>query len=694
MYMGKNKIFRAWAICLMMLASIGTGYAQKPAGTTADRATAISDTTELTVQSGSNFVRLTYDHLPATILYRPKVAYGAIPEALYANNPIAGQRIFTNCEAAWKWELTASTESKIVEIRAHEDAIIEVQPVVCPADEDTTATAWDSFKWRGDLLTASGDYPKVLPGPYSCEYTITLHLTIHHTTYETIPVTACGSYTVGEKTYEESCVVKDTTAIGEGDRKITTYELTINQPTKGDTTAAECVSFTWYGKEYKTSGEYTHMLKNKAGCDSTLTLHLTINQPTEGDTTVVACSSFTWYDKEYKATGEYTHHLTNKAGCDSTLTLHLTINQPTEGDTTATACSSFTWYGKEYKTSGEYTHHLTNKAGCDSTLTLHLTINQPTARDTTAVECSSFTWYGTEYKTSGTYTHHLTNKAGCDSTITLYLTINQPTTSDTTAAECGSFMWYGTEYKTSGTYEHVFPKGSKNGCDSTVILHLKVSRPTAGEETVTRCLSYTSPQGNTYTESGVYTEMTKNAAGCDSTITIHLTLIGDCTKYDTIYFCQGVNTPHDERVSEELVRRYVPYRYEAPNQPALLEGVLIEMRPDSTLMDLGRAESNLRAYYTGELVPVERVTWSARYRGATEYVIVEVQNQPQWVAAGQIAVQVQFLCGEVYNNAFSTEDIEGVQSTGHSVQKALWNGQVVIIRGGEKYTVTGLKIEK
>ena len=746
MYMREDKkILRVWVMCLMMLIGIGVSYADdlKPAGTTSDRPTIVTEETTLSVQSGGNYIRLNSQNLPATITYISPVVFGPIPEAKIGDAVISGKAIFADCHNGWEWKINESEEMQIVEIRAHEYASVLVQPVECPGDEDTTAVAFDSFTWdrSGETYTESGNYSTIITGPYSCEHLFTLHLTIHKTTIQNETVSACESYTIAGKTYTGSREVKDTTVLTTGDRIVTIYDLTINHATKGDTTAVECSSFSWYGTEYTKSGKYTHMLTNKAGCDSTLTLDLTIHQPTKGDTTAVECGSFTWYGTEYTESGEHTHMLKNKAGCDSTLTLHLTINHATKGDTTAVECGSFSWYDTEYTKSGEHTHMLKNKAGCDSTLTLHLTILQPTKGDTTAVECGSFTWYGTEYTKSGKYTHTLTNKAGCDSTLTLDLTIHQPTTGDTAAVKCGSFTWYGTEYTQTGKYTHVFEKGNKVGCDSTVTLHLTIStpttgdtiakecvsfswygteytesgeythmltnkagcdstltlkltilQPTKGEEVVTRCLSYTSPRGNTYTESGDYTEMTKNAAGCDSTVTIHLTLIGDCTKYDTIYFCTGANTPHDERVSEEWVRRYLPYRYEAPSQLSFLEGVVIEMRADSTLMDLGRAESNLRAYYVGELVPIERVAWSARYRGTTEYVPIIVEDHAQWVAIGQIAVQVQFLCGEVYNNSFSTEGMERIQNTEYRIQKVMINGQIYLIYNGIMYNVQGMRM--
>jgi hypothetical protein len=75
-----------------------------------------------------------------------------------------------------------------------------------------------------------------------------------------------------------------------------TLHLTINHSTTGDTTATACDSLTWYGNTYDTTSTHIHLFTNKVGCDSTVTLHLTIKytpvkptvnvtQPTCGDST-------------------------------------------------------------------------------------------------------------------------------------------------------------------------------------------------------------------------------------------------------------------------------------------------------------------------------------------------------------------------------------------------------------------------
>ena len=213
--------------------------------------------------------------------------------------------------------------------------------------------------------------------------------------------------------------------------------------------------------------------------------------------------------------------------------------------------------------------------------------------------------------------------------------------------------------------------------------------------TIEKCERYTSPAGHEYTESGTFIETITNKTGCDSTITIHLTILHNCqqpAEYDTVYFCRGFNKEHEERVSDVLIRRYLPYVYESPAEWDYMEGVMLQTERDRTLMDLARAEMNLRNHYVGELTPVERIVWSVRYSDAQAYTPIEAGNQPQWIDAGKLAVQILFRCGEMYNNAYpmDTETVSGEETNG---RKILRNGQIIIIRNGQEYNLLGTKIQ-
>lgn len=263
----------------------------------------------------------------------------------------------------------------------------------------------------------------------------------------------------------------------------------------------------------------------------------------------------------------------------------------------------------------------------------------PTYGDTTATACESFVWHGTTYTESAAPTYTLTNAAGCDSILTLHLTIHHATKGDTAVTACKTFVWHGT----------------------------------------------------TYTQSAEPTFTLTNSHGCDSIVTLHLTIEQNCGSYDTVYFCRGFNTEHEELMAGGVIRRYRPYVFESPSTWDYMEGVIVEREHDCALVDLRRAEKNLYAHYVGQLMPISSIRWSVMYDGQGQYVPLTVTNDPQWIATGHVAVQVFFLCGEMYNTEFPT-DIDQVSLETVST-KRIENGRVVIIRGGAKYDVLGTKIQ-
>ena len=212
------------------------------------------------------------------------------------------------------------------------------------------------------------------------------------------------------------------------------------------------------------------------------------------------------------------------------------INDNVEGDAigdfvvqTASECSSYTWStnGQTYTQSGIYTEVLTNQAGLDSTVTLDLSINQPNTGSETISSCDSYTWNtnGQTYTQSGQYNEVLTNQAGCDSTITLDLTITQPTFGSEIVTACDSYTWSadGQTYNQSGQHTAVLTNSA--GCDSTITLDLNITNSNSSTETVSACDSYIwSTNGQTYSQSGQYTEVLTNAAGCDSIVSLDLTI--------------------------------------------------------------------------------------------------------------------------------------------------------------------------
>lgn len=446
-----NRIFHnAALLSLLIVLCLTCGFAveaeaQAQAGITMADATWISQPTTLRVQSGYNYIRLPETYLMATVTYLPDTAFGPIPSLLVDGAEWPVQRSISNCRRGWQWQLHyGDTESEVLILSAHENALIEVTPVICPADSLYEAEAWDSLTWRGQTYYESNDYLFPMTEEGGCNYTVTLRLTIHHTLTNILPEHACDSFMLGDvKLTTDGDYVRDTVPTETGDREVNIIRLTI-----GHTDFAE--------------------------------------------------------------------------------------------------------------------------------------------------------------------------------------------------------------------------------------------------ETREACVEYVSESGKIYTVSGDYLDTVPNLEGCNTIVTLHLTVIPDCRTYDTVYFCAGLNTQHEEQIGD-LVHRYLPYRYESPAVWDYMDGVILATEKERTLVDLVRAEQNLREHYSGDLTPVQTIRWTVHYEGEDGYQSLEAGNGPQWIRPGMIVLYVQFVCGEQYRSNFTTDIVAPEAMT--TAVKRMENGRVVIFRGGEKYTVLGIKID-
>jgi hypothetical protein len=387
----------------------------------------------------------------------------------------------------------------------------------------------DSYTWHGVTYTEStapfGGPTYTTEGSNGCDSITTLHLTVNTTGSTVQTVTACDSYTwINGVTYTESTGILDAptyTVTGEDCDVVVTLHLTVNHSQSTSFNETVCEGYTWDGSYYAESGSYQKVYEGVNGCDSTVTLNLTVNQPTGSSEVVTTCAAYAWNGTIYTESGVYTYHTLNAAGCDSTATLLLIIGQAIQTTVNQTACDSYEWAGTLYTESGSYSHTYTTAAECDSIVTLNLTVNHSVSGGFTAETCGSYIWNGHTYAASGSYTQVLTTSEGCDSTVTLTLTVNEPVSTAVSATACSSYEWNGETYTTSGTY--TYTTEAANGCDSTVTLTLTVNQPVRTSLVVTADGSY-EWNGTVYTESGTYTYTTEAANGCDSVVTLNLTV--------------------------------------------------------------------------------------------------------------------------------------------------------------------------
>ena len=401
-----------------------------------------------------------------------------------------------------------------------------------PAQGIETVTACGSYTWHGHTYTASTNTPTytITNGAANgCDSIVTLHLTIkpipvvtisgntHINRYESTTLTASGasSYVWSTGSHNNAITVSPVVT--------TTYSVTgttdgcSSTPASVTVTVGDCIPF----------------------------YHIE---------TVTACNSYTWHGHTYtESTNTPTHTFPNGAsnGCDSIVNLHLIIIHSTNNSIYINECGSYTWYGTTYTTSGTYTHEYSSHYGCTQVDTLHLTIT-PIPVVTISGDTSIFIHESTIIMASGAESYIWSN--GLNSTgfvvsptttttytvtgynnlcasepvsITVHVKECIPAQGIETITACSSYTWHGHTYTAStNTATYTIPSGAANGCDSIVTLHLTIHKPAHNAITVSECGRYTWSSGNgqTYTQSGTYLHTHTDVNGCTQVDTLHLTI--------------------------------------------------------------------------------------------------------------------------------------------------------------------------
>ncbi len=441
---------------------------------------------------------------------------------------------------------------------------------------DTTAVECDQFTWHDNTYynTPAQAPIFVYTTNDGCDSTVTLNLTINHSTDSTLVVVACESYVMNLDTHEETYTeTPDKMPVfifqnAAGCDSTVTLNLTINNPVHQSYVETVCDSYTWNNTEYTQSGDYQYSHVDNNGCTQVDTLHLTVNYSTGNTETVTICNGYVWQGQEVTESGTYTATSTNDAGCTHIDTLVLTVNKPVHQAFTETACESYTWNRTEYTQSGDYTYTHADANNCNQTDTLHLTINTPVHQSYFETVCDSYTWNNTEYTQSGDYQYSHVDNNGCTQVDTLHLTVNYSTGNTETVTICNGYVWQGQEVTESGTYTATSTNDA--GCTHIDTLVLTVNKPVHQAFTETACESYTWNRTE-YTQSGDYTYTHADANNCNQTDTLHLvcdsytwnnteyTQSGDytyshtdnngCTQVDTLHLTVNYSTGNTETVT-------------------------------------------------------------------------------------------------------------------------------------------------
>lgn len=229
-----------------------------------------------------------------------------------------------------------------------------------------------------------------------------------------------------------------------------------------------CNTYTLNNVTYNSSGTYTQTIPNASGCDSIITLNLVLGG-SNTTFTVSACESYNWNNQIYTASGTYSDTLAASDGCDSIINLTLNIKNKSLSFINISICEGQNYYG--HTLPGTYIDTFTAANGCDSIRTLSLLVNSKKYSTLINTICQGQSYLG--YTSSGIYVDTLIAINGCDSLRTLNLTVNPAYRLPENKAICEGNSYLG--HTIAGIYNDTL--STVNGCDSIINLTLSVDKP-------------------------------------------------------------------------------------------------------------------------------------------------------------------------------------------------------------------------
>ena len=302
-------------------------------------------------------------------------------------------------------------------------------------------------------------------------------------------------------------------------------------------------AFYYRGKPYSKAGIFYDTIPSINGCDSIFRITVRV-LPTYEIYDTVHISDKEKYDFDGRildVPGPYVAYKKTASGCDSIIHLQLYVHPSYLFPQEEEICKkdTFVWHGKYLSEAGVYYDSLLTTQGYDSVYRLTLTVHSTYFQEENIELCPNRTTYlhGIEISKPGIYLDTLYTIHGCDSVYRI--TVNETRTfrqeySDT-ICQGESYTFFGVKYNRSGTYRYEI------GCDSIIILHLKVNK-TDTLETMKVIADEDLPyyyNGRYYRAGGTYMESEQNRYGCDSTNILNLIVTQHASQWYQMPLCPG-----------------------------------------------------------------------------------------------------------------------------------------------------------
>jgi Laminin B (Domain IV) len=433
------------------------------------------------------------------------------------------------------------------------DSIITTTLIVNPISvkSQNLTVCQGSFITVGNkTYNRTGVFVDTLKNFNNCDSVVTTTLTVSPplSKIQTLSICQGEGVTVGNKTYNQTGVYKDTLTTATGCDSLVTTNLTVNPRYERTQNVAICPtgSFSINNNVYTKAGTYRDVFRTFQGCDSVITTILEVKTSATVSQTIALCSgqSLKVGSKNYTQTGIYRDTFVTVSGCDSIVISNLTINLPSAKSQTLKICQGdvVNVGNKTYTQSGVFRDTLKSFTNCDSIITTNLTVIPPLSNSRTLSICQGdFIEMGAKrYTQTGIFKDTLNAVSGCDSIVTLNLTVSPVYSKTQSYAVCeGGFVKVGGKtYNQTGIFADTFK--TVNGCDSILITNLTVNKAYKNTQILNICNGDFIKVGTkNYSKTGIFTDTLKTLAGCDSIVITNLTVKSFISISQNLDICQG-----------------------------------------------------------------------------------------------------------------------------------------------------------
>jgi len=421
-----------------------------------------------------------------------------------------------------------------------------VDTIICQGD----TLVFNDTTFNDILLTETGVYRDTVLNSVGGDSIIILDLMVLPNSLTTINDTICQgeTYIFSGDTLSETGTYIELLTASNGCDSSTTLQLEVldTLQTLLDRTICQGDSFDFNGQTLTKAGIYRDTLISANGCDQYLVLTLTVDDTLQTviDRTICQGDIFSFNEQNLSATGTYRDTLVATNGCNQYVVLNLTVEERFQTLLTERICQgeAYLFDNEARVTSGVYEQVLQAANGCDSVITLTLTVNDTaqTIINQTICENSVYNFGGQELASPGVYRDTLPTINGCDSMVILNLKVDNRYETELNKSICmgDSFSFNDQTLTTTGVYQTEFV--AVNGCDSIVTLNLVVNAVefTAINEEI--CAgSSRSFNGQALTSAGVYLDTLATQNGCDSVIELTLTIAPILESASSQTICAG-----------------------------------------------------------------------------------------------------------------------------------------------------------